>query len=748
VSGFALTLSGKAALFLVPLALLAAYFAYRRTTPAVAGPLRARLTALRAAALLLLVAALCEPVAVLTREVRGRPVVALLLDASRSMEIADVPAAGGSRGARRDAAIGLLEGGGLQSDLAERNTVVPFLFGGESVAGADSKTDLGGLADATDLAAALGGARQAGDVDAVVIVSDGVRTAGGDPVAAARAFGHPVFAIGVGDPAPAKDLAVTGILASEVVYAGVPSPIVATLRGRGLRGQRFEALLEENGAVLARDSVRFPEGSEVAEVRFRPSLDGEGVRRLTVRLPTLPDEATAENNAQSVAVKLLKKKIGVLVLFGRPEYDMAFVRRALAAEEGIEVDAWFADATGTLRKGAGAHAPPAGAISEEVLYRYDAVVLGAPSSAVFRQLSPRLLASFVERREGALVVIAGDQGFRGIPPEVWPLLPAAPPSERGAPLATRPVVAALSIEGEGHPLTRLLPEADANRALWRSLPPLAGVAALGEPRADAVILAYGRERAAAAPSADPAAETGVTSGAPLLLISRRGGRALLVAGRGVWRWEFLTWGAGRSGDAPAHLWGNAIRWLVSRDEFKRTEVRPEAPSFRRGERVRFFARVLDENYRPVDDAALRVTLTRADDSTFSAEVSLASSGVPGEYRGAAADLAPGLYRFRGDASRQGLSLGSDKGEVVVSERSPEFEETTMDEATLRAMADASGGRYVSLADYKGGALGIDLPERTRDVRREIPLWNHPLLFLAMVGLFVTEWWVRKRRDLP
>jgi len=740
VPSLSLTLAREGGLLLVPIVLAVAFLAYRRTVPRVAGAARRTLTVLRGLGLLLLLAALCEPVAVLTSEEAARPVVALLVDASRSMEIADVPVEGGAPRARREAAARLLDEGGLRAEIAERHALLPFLFGREAVPGGDPTADLGDVAEGTDIAAALAGARQAGAVDAIVLLTDGVRTTGGDPVSAARALGRPVYAIGLGNPTPARDLAVTSLLASEVVYAGVPSPVVATLRGTGFRGTEVEVVLREGDDVLARETVRFPDGSEVAEVRFAPALEGEGLRRLTLSAPVMEAEVTGENNAQSVAVKVLRKKIEVLLLFGRPEYDLPFLRRALAADEGMRVDAWFADARGALRRGGGETSPPRGSITEEILFGYDLLLIGTPTDALFQRFAPQALGAYLERREGALILLAGDQGFRPVPDGLWALLPVAP-GDRSPLLANGPVAARLTLDGENHPLTRLLDDPEENRALWSALPPLSAIANVGPPRPDAQVLVAG------APAAPPAAVA--ESGRPLLVLSRRAGsRVLLVAGRGVWRWEFLTWGAGRSGDAPARLWASAVRWLVSRDEFKRIEVRPETPAFRRGERVRFFGRALDESYRPVEGAALRVTLSRSDDPAFAREIALSASGAPGEYRGVATDLAPGLYRYRGDATRSGLSLGADEGDFVVSERSAEFEETPLDEGTLRAIAEASGGRYLPSTEYRRGALGLRLEEKRREVRREIPLWNHPALYLAIVGLFVAEWFLRKRRDLP
>jgi hypothetical protein len=366
------------------------------------------------------------------------------------------------------------------------------------------------------------------------------------------------------------------------------------------------------------------------------------------------------------------------------------------------------------------------------------VIVGEPTADLFRALPAELLRAYLERRGGSLVLLPGDAGFYNLPRELWAILPVAA-AGGGSGVAAGPIRGGLTLEGEHHPLTRLLPEVDANRSYWGDLPPLSGLAVVGAVRPEADLLATAM-RAPAQPGAD--------GGAPLLVLSRqRGARVLMVCGRGVWRWEFLTYGVGRSGEPASRLWGNAVRWLVSRDEFKRTEVKPEAPVYRRGQRVRFLARVLDDAYRPVEDASLRVTLTREDDPSFSREVPLSATGTAGEYRGAAEDLAPGEYRYRGAAERGGIALGADEGEVAITERSVEFEATAMDEETLRAMASVSGGRYVPIGEYSEDALGVEIQESVREVRREIAIWNHPIIYVTIVGLFVGEWFLRKRRGL-
>ena len=87
-------------------AVAAVLWFYRTIPPSASRRLRVLLVVLRSAALVLLFAALVEPVLALSRTLVERPVVALLVDTSRSMAIAD-----GTGGARRsDEAHTLLNG--------------------------------------------------------------------------------------------------------------------------------------------------------------------------------------------------------------------------------------------------------------------------------------------------------------------------------------------------------------------------------------------------------------------------------------------------------------------------------------------------------------------------------------------------------------------------------------------------------------------------------------------------------------
>lgn len=175
---------------------------------------RARWTlgALRGLLLALLLACLLRPALIVSSSVPQRNVLAILLDDSRSMRLADV-----NDERRLDAARRVLgDSAALAEQLAERFVLRYYRFAADAapVAGTGG-LEAGGTR--TDLAAALDGARQElADlpVAGVVVVTDGADNAAGDlttPMLALQARRIPVYTVGVGQERFARDLGIESL---------------------------------------------------------------------------------------------------------------------------------------------------------------------------------------------------------------------------------------------------------------------------------------------------------------------------------------------------------------------------------------------------------------------------------------------------------------------------------------------------------------------------------------------------------
>ena len=78
----------------------------------------------------------------------------------------------------------------------------------------------------------------------------------------------------------------------------------------------------------------------------------------------------------------------------------------------------------------------------------------------------------------------------------------------------------------------------------------------------------------------------------------------------------------------------------------------------------------------------------------------------------------------------------------------ELADITMDEPTLRLLAEKTYGKFYTLAT--ADELAADLPAGERVPLETLPpveLWNQWWMLLAITGCLTTEWILRKRRAM-
>ena len=709
-------------LLLGAMAVLAVIWFYRRVPPA-AGRLRPLLIALRSAGVVLLFVALIEPVLALSRTVTERPVVALLLDASRSMSVRD-----GTAGARRgDEAVTLLNEVVLPR-LARDADLVALSFSAESQELAVERGLLvaepafdGGATDLSQALETLDDVLSGRNLGALVVATDGADNRGAGPYEAAVSMGVPVFVLGVGSSQPATDIAIEDVVTNRISYTGESVPVEVTISSAGFEGAETVVELSENGVTLDSRQIELSGSGEEVRVTFRVTPSTPGVHRYSVSVPYASGELSTANNSRIVVTTAMKGKIRVLVLAQRPGWDFAFLARELEGDRNVEMESVVA------RRGSPVSAmdgtPPQ---SREELYDYDLVVIFEPDWS--EPLVPQeWLRSFVHDRGGGLLV-AGLPGER--PPDaVADLLPYVFRSD--APSGFRDVRVRLSESGESAPATRVVAERFTNAELWRGLPPVRTFAVSPwAVRADADVLVEAHDPGGA--------------GEAVVAVGRLGaGSVMAVMADGLWRWKM-------AGDDDVDVYDgfvtNVARWLTARGEFERVVVAADKDVYQAGEDIGLTAQVYRADYRLARDAVVRVSAASGEGAAPVAVVDLESSG--DHYRGSIDHLPPGPYVLRAVASVGGEEVGTADAEFVVERFSLEDSETRRRAALLRRIAEESGGGY-----YLPETLD-DLPEDVpmawteRTAKSEFELWNSPWLLLGFVGLMSAEWALRRKQGLP
>jgi uncharacterized membrane protein len=715
-----------------------AWFAYsRRRLP----PRRRNtLVALRFITLLALILFLLRPVA---REVNldARDVVVpILVDTSRSMSLEDA-----GQGRRRIEHARQVVADRLLPTLGSQFRVEVLGFG-EAVTPTKAQ-DLSAVGRRSDLGAALSSIKERyrGHVLAgIVLLSDG-----GDTSGTAEHAGEgsaPIYALGFGSKDGGKDREILSVTAADTVLDDSRVDLAVSAVSHGLGAQPIELRLLENGKLIdARRVTPAADGTPIREV-FQVSPGRGAPSVYTVETPKTSGELVPENNARSVLVQPPVRARRVLLVEGAPGFEHSFLKRALAADSGLEIDSVVRK--GKNEQGADTYYIQAARSrgdaltsgyprTREVLFHYDTLVLANVEGHLLSRAQLDATRAFVSQRGGGLLVLGAKSFLRqGLGDTVLEEVLPLDLSDRTASTEVLPASDAkgmnrvsLTSAGEGHPIMQLAPNGPDTRKRWDAIPSLASIVALGRPRPAASVLA-------------------VTSGSggtsrPLVAVQRYGeGRSMIFAGEASWRWKMLMPASDRSYET---FWKQTIRWLSlpASDPVDITA----APGGSPGETMALRVVVRDGAFEPQRDAAVDVRVNAPDGKLVTLHATPDAAAGDGHYVATFRPEQSGVFKVAAEARRGSSAIGTAATSILVGGVDVEMTDPRLNEQLLRRIAASSGGRLLPDDQLTSlpGILKAALPAASLTVPRD--LWHTGWSFAMILVLLGAEWILRRRWGL-
>ncbi len=716
------------------------------------------LVAVRTAGLAILVICLLRPTLVLSTAVPQQNVVAILIDDSRSMEIPDQ--GDRPRGHVAQEVFASPESR-ILAEMEDRFLLRHYAFSVGTERLRDEKT-LGFQGNRTLIGQALESVRRelAGlPLSGIVLVTDGGDQNPRqleDALLGLRAEGIPVHVVGAGRARLEPDVEVERVELPRTVLRGSTVMADIVVAHTGLGGRTVPVHLEENGQILASEQVTFTGSSGSSTVRIPVALESTGVRALRARVPSQPGEVVTENNQMDVHVQVRDSRDKILYYEGQPRFEVGFLRQAVRDDENLQLV--VLQRTGEdryLRLDVDSGDELAGGFprTREELFEYRGLILGSVEASAFTPDQIRMIQEFVDRRGGGLLVIGGPRALAegGWTPTalapVFPLeipqLPADRPAEVDfwAEVQVTPTRAgllhpALGLDG-ARPSTGEAEagadEADDRAARWDRLPLLTTVNRMGSPRPGATVLLSG-----VSPDL-PGGEQ------PVLSYQRYGaGLSAILGVHDTWLWQMHA-------DIPLEdrtheiFWQQLLRWLVQDvpEPLHATAVRSRVAP---GEPVELVARVVSEEYLPLNDA--RVTARVIDPFGGEQEMQLAwNLERDGEYRGSFLPAQDGPYEVVIAATSGERELEAPPLHIQAGVLDEELRSGAMRENLLRRIATETGGQFHTLDRVDALPEALLYTERGTVVQEERDLWDLPLFFFLLLGLFSAEWLLRRRGGL-
>ena len=711
---------------------------------------RAGLTALRAVTALLALFLLVEPAVQLLQTVRVRHRFAVLADASRSMRF---PLEGGGPSRAEALSAYLAEHRDELQRLSERVDLEWSTFAGE-VTPTDAAAVLKGITPRggkTDLLGALRAVTAAGSssrrLAGVLLLSDGADNgalAGGLSAAARaelQAMKVPVNVVAVGRDAP-RDLAVERVAVDDFAFVRNTLTVEVTLKAHGFGAEAFTLVLRREGAVVAQAPVKLVPGQERVVVPLSFAPDATGTFVFTVAAPVLPGEAVIENNQRSFVLRVIRDRVRVLLVAGRPSWDERFLRGVLRGDANVDLVSFDILRTANDTPGPQDQLSlipfPVQEIFGPQLKTFDAVILVNFAYQPYRSLEiERYLPGLRDyvKGGGGLAMLGGEQSFGegryGATPlaEVLPVVPLD-----GAGLVEEPIVPRLTAEGRRHPITALGGGEAASAAAWEALPPVESLdltRPLGPGSGASVLLE--------APGT-------LVDGRPAPVVAVRevgAGRSLAITTDGSWRWGFLAAERGGGDATYRRFWSSALRWLVRDPELTPLKVEPEQPSVEPGAPVGLSLQVRGGDVSPAPGRKVAVELLGEDGRPVARGETI--SGIDGTARVELTPPGPGAYKVVARSEAAPGQVESAGTAVAVRGAGPEDADAAPRRELLEAIAEATGGGATALPGGGWPKLATAEPEVVEIGRRkDVPIWDRWWTLAALALALGLEWVLRRR----
>ena len=661
-----------------------------------------------------------------------KPAVAVLWDASPSMETRDAlmspfaprenAAFAERKATTRHAAIAALTEASFWDRLRERfNVVVQPICTADPGRGSNLHDP---LAQAPGTVKNLAG---------VVLVSDGDWNEGPPPVQAAtqlRLKGVPVFAVPAGSPTRLPDVELLSFDAPTFAAAGKSVRLPFTIESSLPRDYvATVSLRTSEGDGVSKDVRLAAMGRTADTIVWKPQQVGD--LTLTLDVSAHSDETRTDNNRLTAPISIREEKLRVLVIESYPRWEYRYLRNALSRDPGVAVSCLLFH-PGLSKAGGGSKDYikqfPAGL---DELSRFDVVFLGdvglEDGQLTAEQCSR--LKGLVEQQASGIVFLPWWQWrqFSLLDTDLDDLYPVVLDDTQPGGWGSRtPGHFELTELARRSLLTRLADTEEENVEVWEGLPGFQWYAPVLRARAGSEVLCVHKD-------------ISNSFGRLPLLVTRTcgAGKVLFMGTDGAWRWR-----KGVEDKYHYRFWGQVVRWMayqrnMAKGETLRLYYSPDQPQIDRT--LTLSANVMDRRGEPLHDGEVTARIT-APSGKVETVGFLSLGDTWGAYSGRYAAREPGRHQVLLACKQTEATLEASffvQGAAVEGTGRPARAEV------LAEIARVTRGRVIELGklDEVVSSLAA-LPDPPPAVRR-VQLWSHPALAGLLVALLGVFWVGRK-----
>lgn len=556
---------------------------------------------------------------------------------------------------------------------------------------------------------------------AVVLLTDGIPTAGLNPIYTLTDFQQPVFTVLLGDTTAQKDVRIMEVLYNQIAYLENETPIKVKLMATGYDAAELRVSISGGGKVLGTQNVSVSKERPSTEVDFTVKPSQTGIMQYSITVDPLPGELTTRNNSKAIFINVLETKVKVALFAGYPHPDVGALRACLERDDRYELQEFI-------------HESPTKFYTDPSAFDFkdfDLFVLhNFPFSPADNEVLNKIKIEVDSRKAPLMVFIGQSTNLQTMKNSLGDRLGILPGTMIGT---VEEAQINFKEEYKNHSTFTF---DDSWIRLMNSAPPIYRNQSEWKAGGDTKVLATARIK-------------NVALDYPIYGLQNHLERKNMVfIGENIWRVRAHSLVEAGSFEAFDNWIYNNIQWLIVREDKRRFKVQPSKQLFTGNEPVLFKGEVYDESYNPMPDVEIKLNLKYPDGKMD--ELFLNKSG-NARYFLELNNLQEGTYSYEAEGEKNGVKVGTDRGQFSIGRSNIEHFNLTADKGLLEQIALRTRGSFNTSRDLDRLADEIlklnNLKPISNITVRRIGFNEYQWIFYLLIAMLAIEWIVRKRYSL-
>ncbi|MEM7655876.1 MAG: hypothetical protein AAF399_07090, partial [Bacteroidota bacterium] len=433
----------------------------------------------------------------------------------------------------------------------------------------------------TNISSALKSVRdlyQSQNLGAIVLISDGIPTAGVNPLYTVEGTRQPIFTVLLGDTTSQQDVRIKEVLFNDISYLNNEMPVRVKIQSEGFQQAPLKVSISNRQKTLATENLRLGQNLPEGEVSFLIKPDEVGLQEYTVSVSRLENEITYRNNFRKIYVNVLETRVKIGLFAGGPHPDLGALKQAFSRDASYEVQEFILKSPGVFYEDPGRYN----------LKDFDLLMLHNFPQSNMDQATVAQLTELIKEEKIPMMFFGGiSTDLRTLSP-LYPYLAITP---RNLSTQSEEILLNVNRKYRQHS-TFTFPD---NWITWaNSAPPLYRNQSNWQAKSTAEVFATAKIK-------------NIPLDYPVFALqSQLGRKNMTFLGENFWRMRAHSYV--ESGDFEqfdAWLF-NLIKWLMVADDKRKFKVAPSKKVFTGNEAVLFRGQAYDDSYNPVSGVEINL----------------------------------------------------------------------------------------------------------------------------------------------